>query len=433
MSKLSSCFLFVFVIISANRCFAQQLNSKQEKIIRQTIASQFGDAFDNEAIKEDQNAFKIIGNDTLFNLEGFHYVFKLIGDSAVRLDHSIWHGGNFRRFLFTYDTNLFALGGYGFFTTNNNLEYFNYKTKEWSVMATAGQIPPFINGLTFKKGDDIYTINNCKGGNAICSAVFDTCVYTLNLKSMVWKGYTLNGKIPRTTGHVNYLTDYCFQIGEFKSILLKPSDMSYVLIENQESGIPVSYDFEAVKGNLLILKSEGDSRIRMTDTLDLDKLWQLNKPNAKTLLLTPLLIADAGHMINWYYLLLLGVILSLIVLSYCIKNKRNEHAKQIPLPDTQTVPEPLLLTIVAEDAATPVFSTAPKDHFEVLLQSKKTILLTEELDLLLGIHHLESDCKKLKRHRILSEIEKNHPGFLHRIKDPMDKRRFSYQLNSTSN
>ncbi len=129
MRKLSNYFWFVFVIISANRCFAQHLNSKQEKIIRQTISAQFGDAFDNEAIKEDQNAFKIIGNDTLFNPEGFHYVFKLIGDSAVRLDHSIWHGANFRRFLFAYDTNLFALGGYGFFTTNNNLEYFNYKTR----------------------------------------------------------------------------------------------------------------------------------------------------------------------------------------------------------------------------------------------------------------------------------------------------------------
>jgi hypothetical protein len=433
MKKLSNCFWYLSVIIFTNSSIAQHLSSKQEKTIRQTISQQFGDVFNDQSIKVDQNTFKIVGNDTLFNLEGFHYVFKLSGDSAVRLDHSIWHGGNFRRLLFAYDTHLFALGGYGFFTTNNHLEYFNNNIKEWSVLATAGQIPPFINGLTFKKGDVIYSFNNFKAGNAVCADVFDTCVYALNLTNMVWKGYTLQEKIPCSTQHVYYSTDYCFQIGELKSILLKPSDMSYVLIANQENGISVSSELEAVKGNRFILTSQGTSGIRLENTLDLDKIWQFNQLNAKPIHLTPLPIGGEGFTINWNYVLLFAVFIALLLLSYCIQNKRKEHTKEIPSAEIETVPESMTLSVVAEDAATPAFSSVPKDHFDILLQTKKTIFLTEELDQLLGIHHLESDSKKLKRHRILSEIEKKHPGCIKRIKDPIDKRRFSYQLNTTGN
>lgn len=59
----------------------------------------------------------------------------------------------------------------------------------------------------------------------------------------------------------------------------------------------------------------------------------------------------------------------------------------------------------------------------------KGILNMEELDNLLDITHLEAESRKLRRFRKLSEINQLQPGFIIRIKDEEDKRRFLYQIN----
>ena len=65
---------------------------------------------------------------------------------------------------------------------------------------------------------------------------------------------------------------------------------------------------------------------------------------------------------------------------------------------------------------------------EKIINHEKIILDIDELDVLLEISHLESDSRKLKRHKILSDLEKTHPGLILRQKDETDKRRFIYIL-----
>ena len=66
--------------------------------------------------------------------------------------------------------------------------------------------------------------------------------------------------------------------------------------------------------------------------------------------------------------------------------------------------------------------------YRVLLQSEKTFFSGDELDEIFGIAHLEPDSKKSKRHRYLANLDKNHPGFVVRIKEQIDKRRFNYKI-----
>ena len=93
----------------------------------------------------------IINNDTFYNPEGFHYIYHLKNGQAIRKDHSPYHGHNFRRNLLVYNNDIYLLGGYGFFETNNNLEKFSFKTKEWDFVPTTGEKPPFIRGTYLQR------------------------------------------------------------------------------------------------------------------------------------------------------------------------------------------------------------------------------------------------------------------------------------------
>lgn len=42
---------------------------------------------------------------------------------------------------------------------------------------------------------------------------------------------------------------------------------------------------------------------------------------------------------------------------------------------------------------------------------------------------MESESKKSKRHRILATIKQDFPGFISRVKDENDKRKFIYLID----
>lgn len=52
----------------------------------------------------------------------------------------------------------------------------------------------------------------------------------------------------------------------------------------------------------------------------------------------------------------------------------------------------------------------------------------DELDEILDISHLIQDSKKLRRHRLLNDLDNIYPGYISRIKDESDKRKFLYQI-----
>lgn len=68
-------------------------------------------------------------------------------------------------------------------------------------------------------------------------------------------------------------------------------------------------------------------------------------------------------------------------------------------------------------------------YIESLKSYAKNSLTIEELDALFEIDHMENESKKSKRHRLLTTIKTNHPGFITRVKDENDKRRFVYLVD----
>lgn len=401
--------LSFLALLAWRQSIAQQLKPKQEEYIRKVITSQFGEMSKTVPLQLGKANFCIVNNDTLFNPDGFHYLFKLNGDSAERLDQSVWHGANFDSYLFEWQGSLCNLGGYGMFSTNNNLEYFNLHLKEWSFKPTEGPGPSFIRGIAFKTGHFVYSLNNVKGGNSVVPNIKDTFLYRLDLRTMSWEKSRFADTAARIAGTTFYLENFCFQKGNLHSLLVNPATKSYVIIKNEEAGFVATTQITSIDRDKMLRRSLTTSSVgEVYDTLDMAELWKKNSAQARVFELLPKQ-ESANIPYKNYAFLAGGFIITLAGSLYWLRRRKKQ------------VPE------IMDDL--PLNNPEQSDLFNTICAHPKTVLNTEELDELLAIGHLELDSRKLRRHRLLSALEKDHPGLIVREKDKNDKRRFIYRIN----
>jgi len=383
--------------------FPQRLNEKQKIAVQTVVEKQFG----NAAAKLDldkYNTFVTIKSDTFFNPGGYFYLFKLKGDSLERIDRSSFHGTTFNRFLFSWGDQIFQLGGYGMFMTNNLLLRFSYTGKDWQVVRTKGEKPLFINGVTFRNGDSIITFSNYKNGNLVEANACDSSLYVLRLKNLQWNKYPIKKELNGWA--INYETDdYIICSLETRILLVKKSNLTYVVLNNIGDSFmrhPAEYGIN----NTVFFNNE----VSLSYSLNLDSLA---KRHAKKFV--PILDLKNQHVPekkNLFWLLLLLPLLALLPLYY-----RKKKLSRLITGDSENG------RFLSDNhlSQTNVF-------YDALIRQEKNILTMEELDCLLEIEHMESDSKKLRRFRIIQNLNDKHPGLITRVKDLNDKRKFLYLL-----
>lgn len=393
--------LLIFIYVSKN-AVGQILTEEQKNMISKTVAHQYGDFTDNINYNIGYKNIAIVSKDTFYNPEGYHYVFQLSKGSGKRLDQSKHHGGNFNRYLFSWNKKLFALGGYGFFTTNNNLIQFNRKSKGWIFIPTRGTKPKFIYGLAFKRNHLIYSFNNVKSGNSTANNIFDKALYILNLRTKSWKKYDLLDTSLFFNGINFQLKDFVFYGSTEKCILVKPKTLEYQILRNQQLGMPPGYSISYINNNTICLK---DIAYNMSGerTYDFDKIWNSYRFHKKVKYYTPSKSKIVNNRKNYLIVILIIAIIILLVLFIHIYLKNRSLQKKNKRNYTEM-------------------------HL-MLLKYSNSILSQEDFDEILGINKLEQDSKKLKRFRIIEELNLNHPLFIERIKDSTDKRRNVYKIN----
>jgi len=385
-----------FILIFFLFCSTLAYSFDYKKAIQDEVAKQFGNAAYDKFILLDYNCFVTIKKDTFVVPNGYHYVFKIGKGKIQRLDQSTFHGGNFYRFLFAWKNQIYALGGYGFFNTNNNLEYFNFQLKGWNVFPTYGQKPKHILGVTYKNGNQIISFNNFRSGNQVENDVLDSSLYKLNLSSRVWKKYFLNSNAC-FKGQVFYAKDYVISIGEINSLVVRKDGLKYVLVKTELFGL-TSRKNEIVEiiGNEVVLQNyDNHKKEPLLVRINLDEIWdknlkmnlieskQINKENSSVFIIT---------------ISVLILLVSVVIFYFYKKSKSTGVSKEY-------------------------------NELEQKLISMNRVLNTEELDELLGIEHMDVDSKKFKRNRMINEMNQRHPDFIIRIKDDTDKRRYLYQVN----
>ena len=400
------------IVVSANLINAQTITEKQQKIIKATVAKQFGEVSNTLNFDNEISNICTIGIDTFYNRGGFYYLFQLKGDSAIRLDRSSYHGANFNSYFFSWQNTIYLLGGYGFFTTHNNLISFNENKREWAKVNMTGSDPEFIHGISFINNNKIYSFNNFKAGNNVSKDVLDSSLYVLDLTTMVWQKHKMPIVDLIVISNVVRTADYFWYQNDHLTILINKKEIKFEIIENEKLNLTRNNNFISLKDNSLLFEESNPIKsYRKITQLNLDSVWlvyiksssALYKPNQNTTIQPSNGISPLWFLIS---------IIPLILIFFIYKRKTKVTASKSNPIELDQIQDNQLEILVLK-----------------ITKLNKGILNMEELDNLLDITHLEAESRKLRRFRKLSELNQLQPGFIIRVKDEEDKRRFLYQIN----
>ncbi|MDA9342165.1 hypothetical protein N9Q84_04215, partial [Flavobacteriaceae bacterium] len=103
----------------------------------------------------------------ILNKEPIHFVefnggkvYQLNNDTIQRIDNSYTHRMAFQSNVFTYNDTIYRYGGYGYWTYNNKLTFYDTNTNEWQIINSANEIKPKGSSTSFYKilNDKLYII-----------------------------------------------------------------------------------------------------------------------------------------------------------------------------------------------------------------------------------------------------------------------------------
>jgi hypothetical protein len=327
--------------------------------------------------------------------------------------------------------------------------------KEWLFKPTSGDIPNYIYGLCFKIDDAVYSMNNFKSGNSTAPNLVDSTIYKLNLKTMNWERFYQLDYPSKIAGNTYYSNQYSLIIGELQTIIVKPSAFNFLFINNEELGNSLNIAIDSISHDVIFFKSKGSANVNhQIYSIDLNEAWEKHANKLKPFNLIPIEKVEP-QTFNVWFVISLGLIL-IILCGYFVMQRFQAKQNTIVLdvihsdmikdtsiqtqtaspsemfvetvPDAQTEIEDETQSVIEEEIQSDIEENLSDSLYRVLLQSEKTFFSGDELDEIFAIAHLEPDSKKSKRHRYLANLDKNHPGFVVRIKEQIDKRRFNYKI-----
>ena len=406
----------VFCLLIPSVFNGQSLSEKQRQCILLTIANQFGDAeAENTMIVPGPADFCRIGSDTLYNPNGYLYVFKLKMDSCIRIDKSMFHGFNFYRNLFTYANEMYALGGYGGFRSNNLLIKFNLASKDWHYVHCTGEAPPDVLGVSIIKNDTLFSFANLKPGNSVVPDEPDTCVYALDLKNKHWTKlpfYCTVGKIETQKFFV--VNDFLIWIKGYYTVIVYVPDMEMIRVDNEQCRLDrhsfldsIINDNTASFGNDLARRSNFISQ-----KINLIQIWQDKRFKHEPLFSDPPTKDKASYL--KYIIIIIFIIAVIGVIVYFARHRASSLSEVIDLSaQIKDVPKSLRYQ---DQLASKLSKIAP------------ATLNIEQLDEIFEISHLSFDSKKLKRHRLIKELNSEWPDLIRRERSAEDQRQFIYKI-----
>ena len=89
-------------------------------------------------------------------------VYMNLNDTIVRVDNSFKHYMQSNSSIFSYDSNVYRFGGYGFWSARNFITYFDKNLKEWEIVnpINSKEFPPeFYGGIAHVINDDVFFFN----------------------------------------------------------------------------------------------------------------------------------------------------------------------------------------------------------------------------------------------------------------------------------
>lgn len=114
----------------------------------------------NEISLKNYFKFTLMENEVFLN-NSSGILYELKNDSILRLDKSYDDKIHNKSLNFKYNDTLYRFGGYGYFTSNKNLVFYNKKSEDWRLVKFNGfeKIEPFSSiGFHYIEGDFLFVL-----------------------------------------------------------------------------------------------------------------------------------------------------------------------------------------------------------------------------------------------------------------------------------
>ena len=180
-------------------------------------------------------------------------LYEFFDGSINRIDSSFAQRNQYAGAFFSYNNQLYLLGGYGFWKTKSILTKFNFNSGDWEYIQTKGVAPDGISSPVFTLQNNSMYLFDFFERPQNQSPIKNPNLYSLNLETLTWKkGGLIN---PSFIGEKNTSGDRFFNIN------------GKVLINKMESPRVFEIDLDNNKikkyaDNLLLYKSGGKSIVK---------------------------------------------------------------------------------------------------------------------------------------------------------------------------
>lgn len=126
--------------------------------------------------------------DVYFLYPGGGILYKYSNNKIERIDQSFAHRNQYSGYFFSFQNNLYLLGGYGYWTSKNYLTKFNFQSGSWEIVNTSGQIPGGgINQGSFIKKENRLLVYDFYSKNSSSSKdVYNKNLFELDLLTFSW-------------------------------------------------------------------------------------------------------------------------------------------------------------------------------------------------------------------------------------------------------
>lgn len=185
--------------------------------------------------------FNFIGYHIL-DLESIHFVeinggkvYQLNNDTIQRIDNSYTHKMTWDSNLFTYNDTIYRYGGYGFWTTNNKLTFYDTVTNEWQIISSVNGIYPKGSSGSIHKilNDKLYIIGGIKvNPKDLNNYLYADEIWSFDFKTKKWEyigelsqNVEYNIASYEVNDNIFYVTEDFLEEIDLKNNLLKIYDL----------------------------------------------------------------------------------------------------------------------------------------------------------------------------------------------------------------
>ena len=346
----------------------------------------------------------------------------LFSDGAItRIDRSFPHRNQYGGYFFSYNDNLYLIGGYGYWQTKSIITKFNFNSGDWEILNSYGQSPEGIDQGTFLlKNNKLYVFDFLTRQSNNQKEFRNDNLYVLDLETFIWNKLGVINTLLKTNGQ---LKGYKRFFDYNKNLLFSYADKPEFYIADLEKNRLKKY-----KDDVLFYKSGGHSIVKKNSLISAIQNSLTGDVTIESFNLKPIIDLDETEGVYLYrddkgffeYLYFAFSFLAILLITLSVYYKR---VAQTYLLDNNTIS----ISGYSQD-----INKMERKILE-MFSKKRSLSNSELMNLFIEKDKTKDFAVKRKNKAILALNDKLvsvfRTEFVHKQKSKSDSRQLTYFLN----